>query len=76
MFEIVKEMLVSKLKVDPDKVTPGATREDIDLDSLALVELSLLLEQELDVTVSDDELIATDSIGAMVELIESRRAGV
>nr|WSW64746.1 phosphopantetheine-binding protein [Streptomyces sp. NBC_00995]WSW71207.1 phosphopantetheine-binding protein [Streptomyces sp. NBC_00995] len=76
MFETLKEMLVSKLKVDPARITPTATREDIELDSLALVELSMLLEQELNIHVSDDDLMATESFGAMVELIESRRAGV
>ncbi|WP_053847516.1 acyl carrier protein [Streptomyces sp. NRRL B-24085] len=76
MFETLKDILVGKLKVDPDRITPEATREDVELDSLAVVELSLLLEKELGVNVSDDELMETTSIGDMVRLVESRKAEV
>ncbi|MFG2463569.1 acyl carrier protein [Streptomyces sp. NPDC048523] len=76
MFETLKDILVGKLKVDPDRITLEATREDVELDSLAVVELSLLLEKELGVNVSDDELMETTSIGDMVRLVESRKAEV
>ncbi|MGI5515166.1 acyl carrier protein [Streptomyces sp. CA-106131] len=76
MFESVKEILVNKLKVDPEQITPEATREDIELDSLAVVELSLVLETELGVSVSDDELLEAETVGDMVALIEQRSARV
>ncbi|MGI5136422.1 acyl carrier protein [Streptomyces sp. CA-106110] len=76
MFESVKEILVNKLKVDPEQITPEATREDIELDSLAVVELSLVLETELNVSVSDDELLEAETVGDMVALIEQRSARV
>lgn len=76
MFETLKEILVGKLKVDPELITPDATREEVELDSLAVVELSLLIEKELGVNVSDDELMEAASISAMVELVESRKANV
>ncbi|MEU1595619.1 acyl carrier protein [Streptomyces sp. NPDC005708] len=76
MFENVKEILVNKLKVDPEQITPEATREDIELDSLAVVELSLVLETELGVSVSDDELLEAETVGDMVALIEQRSARV
>ncbi|AZP17338.1 acyl carrier protein [Streptomyces aquilus] len=76
MFESLKEILVNKLKVTPEQITLDATFEDIELDSLAVVELSLVLETELGVSVSDDELLDTHTVGEMVELIESRSARV
>jgi acyl carrier protein len=76
MFESVKEILVNKLKVNPEQITPEATREDIELDSLAVVELSLVLETELGVSVSDDELLEAETVGDMVALIEQRSARV
>ncbi|MFE9022699.1 acyl carrier protein [Streptomyces sp. NPDC007808] len=76
MFEQLKEILVSKLKVDPEHITPDATREDIELDSLAVVELSLVLEKELDLRISDDELMEIPTVGAMVRLLEERSAAV
>lgn len=76
MFETLKEILVSKLKVDAGQVTPEATREEVELDSLAVVELSLLLEKELGVNVSDDELLDVDTIGDMALLVEQRMTTV
>ncbi|MFF2009811.1 acyl carrier protein [Streptomyces sp. NPDC058195] len=76
MFETLKEILVSKLKVTPEQVTPEATREDVELDSLAIVELSLVLEKELNMVISDDELLELPTIGAMAELMEQRSAKV
>ncbi|GAA0665328.1 hypothetical protein GCM10010193_15950 [Kitasatospora atroaurantiaca] len=72
MFDTLKEILVSKLKVTPEQVTPESTKDDIELDSLAVVELSLVLENELGITISDDELLEAETIGEMAELIESR----
>ncbi|MDT0438265.1 MULTISPECIES: acyl carrier protein [Streptomyces] len=74
MFETLKEMLVSKLKVAPEQVTPEATREDVELDSLAVVELSLLLEKELGLQISDDELLEAATMGDMADLMVERSA--
>ncbi|MFE7815700.1 acyl carrier protein [Streptomyces sp. NPDC057433] len=74
MFETLKEMLVSKLKVAPEQVTPEATREDVELDSLAVVELSLLLEKELGLQISDDELLEAATIRDMADLMTERSA--
>ncbi|MFE9633178.1 acyl carrier protein [Streptomyces sp. NPDC006463] len=76
MFETLKEILVSKLKVESEQVTPEATREEVELDSLAVVELSLILEKELGVAVSDDELLDVDTIGDMALLVEQRMSTV
>ncbi|MGW2564259.1 acyl carrier protein [Streptomyces sp. NPDC001514] len=76
MFEQFKSLLVDKLKVSPDLITPEATREDIELDSLAVVELSLMIETEFGAKVSDDELLEAKNIGDMVALVESRGARI
>lgn len=71
-FEQIKEILVSNLKVAPEQVTPEATWEDIELDSLAMVELSLMLEQEFGLEIGDDELLGASTISDMVGLVEER----
>ena len=72
MYEILKDILVSKLKVSPEQVTLDSSKEDIELDSLAVVELSLLFEKELGIRISDDELIDAPSVGDIVRLMEER----
>lgn len=76
VFDTLKDILVNKLKVAPDQVTEEATPEDIDLDSLAVVELSLVLQKELDIDISDDELIEAETVGDIVRLMDERSAKV
>ncbi|OKI02372.1 hypothetical protein A6A06_15115 [Streptomyces sp. CB02923] len=74
LFEHLREILVGKLHIAPEHITVDATHDDIELDSLALVELSLVLAKELGVHVSDDELARTPTVAAIVHLIEERSA--
>ncbi|MEU1089960.1 acyl carrier protein [Streptomyces sp. NPDC005576] len=76
MFEHLKELLVAKLKVTPESVVPEATREDIELDSLAVVELSMILDTELGLSISDDELLEAENVGDIARLMEERSAKI
>lgn len=73
MFELLKEILVGKLKVSPERINLAATMDDIEFDSVAAVELSLLLESELGVVVSDDALSDARTVGDIVALLEQAR---
>jgi acyl carrier protein len=75
VFETLKNILVDKLKISGDQIVAEATKEDIELDSLAVVELSLVLEKELGLKISDDELMELDTVGEIVALMEARAAG-
>jgi acyl carrier protein len=76
MLEQLKEILSNKLKVSSEIIVPEATREDIELDSLAVVELSLLLKSELNLDISDDDLLEAETVADMVRLMEERSATV
>ena len=55
VFEKVKEIIVSTLKLDPSKVTLEASLEhDLGADSLDAVEVIMALEDEFDIEISDD----------------------
>ena len=56
-FERFKRCAVDVLSVEADQVTPEAKfAEDLDADSLDLVELVMELEEEFDITVEEEEL--------------------
>ncbi|GGO59821.1 MULTISPECIES: acyl carrier protein [Streptomyces] len=74
MFETLKEILVAMLKVAPEKITEQATREEAELDSLAVVELSMLLEKDYGIKISDDELMEAETVGEMAAMMTQRRA--
>ncbi|MER7394237.1 phosphopantetheine-binding protein [Streptomyces sp. NPDC000151] len=72
MFDQLKEILAGKLQVPADLITMEATPESIELDSLATVELSLVLDKELGIKISDDALAAARTVGDIVRLMEER----
>ena len=74
MFEQVKDALVESLNIDGEGITlESKLKEDLDIDSLAAVELSLDLETEFDVEISDEELAALVTVEDIVNLIESKQ---
>ncbi|GLW89873.1 acyl carrier protein [Actinokineospora globicatena] len=73
-FDEWKPVLVS-IGLSEDEVTPEATREEAGLDSLALMELSLVLRQRFGVVVTDEEMHEATTVAEVVELVDARRAG-
>ena len=73
MFEKVKEVLVEAINVDEDVITMEANlKDDLGIDSLAAVELSLELETEFDVRIEDEELAKLVTVADIVSLLESK----
>ena len=73
MFEKVKDVLVEAINVDEDMITMEANlKDDLAIDSLAAVELSLELETEFDVRIEDDELAKLVTVADIVKLLESK----
>jgi acyl carrier protein len=55
LFERIKKIVVERLDVHPDKVTRQASfMDDLEADSLDVVELILSLEEEFDISISDE----------------------
>ena len=72
-FDKFKQCAVEVLQVEPDKVTPEASfADDLDADSLDLVQLVMDLEEEFDITVDEDELEGIKTVGQAFELIKSK----
>jgi acyl carrier protein len=54
------------------KITPGARFEDLDVDSLDLVELAQIVEDEYGVELKDTDLDQIQTVSDVVELIAQR----
>jgi acyl carrier protein len=73
-FEKFKACAVEILSVSPEQVTLEAKfGDDLDADSLDLVELVMRLEEEFDVTVDESELENITTVGQAYELIMSKK---
>ena len=69
----IKEVAAEVLSVDPDLVTESARfKEDLDADSLDLVELVMALEETFDIEVAEDELKDIRTVGEAFELIYAK----
>ena len=69
-FKRFTKCAVEVLSVDEAQVTMEASfADDLDADSLDLVELVMALEEEFDVTVEEEELEGVTTIGGAYDLV-------
>jgi acyl carrier protein len=72
-FGRFKKCAIEVLAVEEDKITKEASfADDLDADSLDLVELVMALEEEFDVAVDEEELEGIDTVGKAYELIVNK----
>ncbi len=72
-FDKFKQCAVEVLQVDPEKVYPAARfGDDLDADSLDLVELVMALEESFDVTVDESELEGIETVQQAFQLVYSK----
>ena len=70
------ELLVSELGLDAEKINPSARfEEDLEVDSLGVVELLMALEDEFDVTIPDEEAENLTTVGEAIELVAAKLGG-
>lgn len=75
VFDRVQNVVSEQLGVDSDKVTPDAEFvQDLNADSLDLVELIMQLEEEFGVEISDEEAENIVTVGDALEYIQEHTA--
>jgi acyl carrier protein len=74
-FERVKKIIVDLLGVGEDQITMEARfREDLEADSLDLVELIMALEEEFGNQISDEDAQKITTVGEVVAYIDGQMA--
>jgi 3-oxoacyl-[acyl-carrier-protein] synthase-3 len=71
--EVLRSVLVKKFQVDAADITPDATLESLDLDSLALAELALTLQEELGFKVEESEARKETTVAGLTATLEDKR---
>jgi len=67
---VIRDVAVEVLSVEPDAVVEDARfKEDLDADSLDLVELVMGLEEKFDVTIPEEDLEGVATVGQAVDLV-------
>lgn len=72
VFDKVKEIISEQLDIDIDNIIMDSTFEEMDADSLDLVELVMALEEEFDIEITDEEIEGIKTVGDVVNHISSK----
>ena len=72
VFEKIREALAEQFEVDPEKITRDTDiAADLGADSLDLVELIMALEDEYDISVTDEIAYEHKTVGEIASYVES-----
>jgi acyl carrier protein len=74
ILEAIRAELASIKVPDAETAQPDTTWEQLDVDSLDLVELVKALEDRYEVQIADGELKKIESVGDAIALVESLRS--
>jgi acyl carrier protein len=70
----MREVLASELDVEAGKVNADARfKEDLDADSLDLVEVVLALEEKFGIEIPDDEIAGVKTVGEAADLVIAKQ---
>ena len=71
--EKLKEIIATQLRLDPSEITDETDiADDLGADSLDIVEILMVIEEEFGVTIPDDEVANLRKLSALAPYIEER----
>ncbi len=75
MFEKVRDIIVDTLSCEAEEVTMEASLiDDLGADSLDAVELNIALEEELGISIDDEDRPNMKTVGDIVRYLEAKQA--
>ena len=73
VFEKVKSLFIEDLGIEESKISmESKLEEDLEIDSLGIVEVVMAFEDEFDIEIDDEELADVSTVGQAVNLLHSK----
>ena len=74
IFEKVKEILAEQLDIDPEDISlESRIQEDLEADSLDVVDMVMSIEDEFSVEIPDELVETIKTVGDLVDFIENNQ---
>lgn len=74
MFDQIKDIIADKLSVSVDEITlESSFIEDLNADSLDIVELVMALEDELEMEIPDEDVEGFKTVGDVVKYVQNNK---
>ena len=72
MFEKIQEIIADKLSIDAEEITLDSSLiDDLNADSLDIVELIMALEDELEMEIPDEDVENFKTVGDVVNYVKT-----
>lgn len=72
MIERIKEVIAKQLRMSPDEIADDAAiLEDLGADSLDVVEMLMTLEDEMSITIPDDDVASLRTVKDIADYLEN-----
>ncbi|MCW7946995.1 acyl carrier protein [Streptomyces hygroscopicus] len=75
-YERLVALLAEGFGLEAGEIDPERTFSELEMDSLALVELGLTAQQEFGVTIADEDIQSDDTISQAAKTIEAKMASL
>jgi len=73
VYEKVKNLFVEELGIEEDKISmESKLEEDLDIDSLGIIEVVMAFEDEFNIEIDDEELSNIGTVGEAVNILHSK----
>ena len=73
IFDKVKTIVIDQLGVDEEEVTMATSFEELNADSLDIVELIMALEEEFELDIPDEDAEKIRTVGQIVDYIKENQ---
>jgi acyl carrier protein len=69
---LIRGLLVDEFDIEPELIKADATMEELDLDSLDMVEIGQVVEQKYGVRIKAADAEGVSDLGGVIEMIHSK----
>lgn len=72
VYDRLVNLMIEMANMEEQEIQPDATFDELEFDSLAIVELIMVVQKEFGVSIDEDDLNGDDTVSRAAEVIEAK----